>query len=1224
MDAESNKLKKDNIEPSNEKAKPDTIMDSEPVINEVDVTKKIDKPIPLKLTEQIGAQIGNSSFVQSIETGLSDLLRLVESSRINDFTPMIHFTRDIYHFYNIELIEFSATNHTKPVFIPDGAHLISPNEFGDYATSRYLKDGLHAGYLGIDFNDEHFPLQMSQTTPQLIKNSNSILKTANNNLITIPGSGVGAMNENETMVQLISSLMYVLCGCVSSYGNKFYIGDDVITKDNRSMSKLISNVDTIEMMNDNVTISSKSKTFFAGRLDNSSISNVLLSGMTGYIQNIDPNYQHNFQLLALNFPNTAVRERIIEIFNVIRPYGEITETSVSINAVKVQSTVVTDMDQTANALIANYSMFLTRNVIVPDLFIELLNSLVVKRDDFVNGAEGDIFFFSNYELVFDNYFDLADFSFFPTTDNYKQVYNYARKIPPVIASEYANVYNMTKTTLSLFPFMLYSESLSQVSQSSVTSQFSMISSIISTITSMTSDVSPEILSKFVAYDMMAHYVDIQSSPVRFTEGRSRPQFALDLIGLLLEKFLFPNLYKRNVHLWVSKCCEFYKMYFIREYSAIFNIHYYGYYEMDGIRISIKNITGFSKRTAGNVTWTVNMDPIDIGLTALFRSVWNLLRLNNNVLSYERIIDSPYRVSRRTAVIPGRCYIPLDKSMSYPLSEILLGAIDITRTYNPVMSALPKSTSASYDILLTYYNAACYSIGAWFHCVYCPVYLSTALHPTLTCNDIFIELAPHQFYGYYDDILNHNPAFTSGVPHKTPIIIQIPGINSTIFGDELSKQIRRLFFVARLTTYDYQGMTSVTANYDDLDIYSVLYSGANTKTMVNEYTNQLVKRQQVVEIEILTSLVTTSTLPMDDNIKETIRRANLMGGVTAASFARLRDTLSKEKYNAFNLLNFSPLSNNLEDPRIYRPAYCTTDWRYAIINTLQVLDQTTIRPHVLDNFRIVTNAMYGPNHGIKRINIGISLSTITINNLSFATRHRRSPVRIYISESQRMTTFENMNYSNGYVIRASYADREVTRILESANEVKGLLRDLAVNNIFTYEIVITRRFIETHGLTFLTQVVNDGCSTIVVEDVATVPYYVNQGSNFANQSDPINSDTVRKFVANSKISLTPIQQTTVAQETFTPILTSLVRHVLPLEPMEPHVIFQNFHIPMYSAVDASYFPVVDPRRNEPTYDRIIDGDVSTVGITTHPYGLLSSTIVYRVLPRYTIPVLQRKI
>lgn len=1199
-------------------------LDTETVLTPVNLEDKISKPIVTKLSEEIGNQIGNSSFMQSIETGLSDLLRLVESSKVMEPTSIITFTRDIYHFYNIELIKFSAMNQAKQIFIPDGSQIIGAKEFGNYASSTYLQDGLYSGYLGIKFNDSQFPFTMSQTSPNLIENTNSLYNTTEKSLINIPGNGIGSVSENETMIQLISSLMYVLCGCISSYGNRFYIGDENISKDNRSMSGLISNIDTVEMLNDNLQISSKSKTFFSGRLDNASVSNRILSRMNGYIHNIDPDYQHNFAILSLTFPNDIIRARLTDTFRAVRPYGEATETSRSIQAVKIQSTVVTDMDQTANALISNYATFLNSHVIIPEFFMSLLNSVVVTRDDFVNGVEASMFFFSSYELVFDGYHDLTDFTFFPMSNSYRRSFEYARKIPPIIASDFASIYSMIKTKLSLFPFMLYSESMKQVSSQSVTSQFGLLPSILSTITSMTSDVSPEVISKFVAYDMMSQFVDVQVSPIRFLEGKSRPQFAIDLIGLLLEKALFPNLYKRNVHLWIGKCCEFYKMYFMREYSNMFGVYYYGYYNLDGIRILLKNLSGFSKRTAGDVFWSINMNPAPLRLSNIFRQVWLMLQLDNNNLGYDKVIRSDYRIRTRTVCLPGANFVPLDKSMSYPLSEILLQAMDVSRSYNPTLSVLPKTTTASYDTLLPYLNRACYSVGAWFHCVYCPVYLSVALHPILTCDDTLDILDSWQFFGYFDDIKTIDPLFSYSIPHRRPSIIQIPGINSIIFGDELSKQIRRLFIVARIPTADNQGMTTTTTTYDDLNLYAVLYSGANSKQMIHEYSNQLIKREQCVEVEILTSLVSTSRLPLNDSITNTIRRANLMGGVTAASFARLRDVMSKEKYNAFNLLNFSPLSNNLEDPRIYQPVLCVTSWDFSVNRIIESIGPEIIREHVLRNFRIVTEAMYGIDFGIKRMNVGVTMSTINTTNLNFMTTHKRSPVSIEISESQRMTVFSNLNYSNGYIIKGRYLDREITSTVNNANEVKNFIQRLGAYNTYSYEIVISRRFIETHGLQFLTQMINDGCSTIVINDVAIVPFFVNSGSNFANESSPITQDLVGRYVTNSRISLSHVQQTSIAQETFSQINTSIVRHVLPLNPSNPRIIFQNFHTPLHAMVDSHYFPIVIPRLIETALDRILVGDAEEIGLLSAPYGLLSSTIVYRVLPRFTIPVLHKKV
>lgn len=1185
-----------------------------------DLQSKITKPV-LTMTMETGNKISTKSFIPQLETGLTDLLRLVKETGINERVGMVRFSRDYYHFYHIDKLYLSSTNKAKPLFIEDEVEIIDAKQFGIYATSHFVSPTSYAGMLGIKFNDWDFPFTVSQLDRSLISGLASRYSAIESNVIMLPGSGIGAdITDQENITSLMTALMYVLCGCIVSYGNRYLLGPESDGVNERTFTNMLGNEFT-ELMTDSTEFKLDKKELFSGRLDNASVTNRILAQTNGLIHVIDPEYQHNLSLLALTYPNDVVRARVLNSFLAARPYGEQPTTSRTIQSIKIQSTVVTDTDIVANELTVNYSRMLERHKIVPEDFLSLINSLCITRAHFENGDEHSEFMFTYYETVLGEFAGIPNFSFFPQTTPYLMSFEYARKVAPIIAGEFALVYEHVKSMLSLYPFMLLGESTKQIASPSVASQFPSISSILSTLSTITTDFSPEMLSKFVVYDLMSPYVDIPNPSTQFTEGKTRPQFVMDLLGLTLEKVLFPNMYARNKHVYVNKCHEFYRMYFTKEYNAIFNVNYYGVTNLDGARVQLRNLSGVSKKLLGRVTWTVDMEPRALGLSVLFSRVWNYLKLSNNPLINAVNIASGYRIRNRVVRVPGRCYIPLDKAMMYPLSSFLDNALEMSKGYNALANTLPKNTGLGYDQVITFIDHAINSVSAWFHCVYCPVYLTASLNPVLTIPDDESLLPYDKFFAYYDSIKTFDPTFPTSVPHRHPVDIMLPGINGIVFGTELSKQIRRLLIVARLPTHRYQGMTVVDVNVDNYNVYSVLYSSPYVKQMVQDYMTQLIRRQQAVEVEHLIARVSVNDIPLPENVSVAIRRANQLGGVTAASFARLRACLSTENHNAFNVLAMTSIGGNLVDPRIYRPVLCTSTWDFVTTDVLTITPMCA-RPHVLENFALIVDRMYGDVYGIKKLNLGITLSNIPIAHLNFMSVHARSRIKVSISESQQTSILRNLNTTSGYVVTIEFNGARHTQVVQNPSVIRNLFDLVGAYGYHIYEITISKRFVMTNGVDFLTKCLNDGSSVIIVPDLMTVPYYTITNSMEADQSEMITREEVTNTVAHSTIALSTVQQTTVQQETYAQVRTEIVRHVLPLTPDPPIFIYQDFHIASRSAIDTSFVPVVVPRLNEHSRDSIMLDDYVQNSIDYTPYALLSSSIVYRVAPVVGIPVLKK--
>lgn len=1182
---------------------------------------KIVKPTLLLMSVETGNKISTKSFIPNIETGLTDLLRLVKETKINERVGMVRFSRDYYHFYNVEKLYLTSNSKATPMFIEDEAEFIDARNFCKYATSSYITPLSYAGMLGIKFNDWDFPFSMSQTDNLLITNVSSQYSSIESNVIVLPGNGIGSdITDTDNITSLMTSLMYVLCGCIVSYGNRYLLGSESNGINKNSFTTLLGNEFT-ELMTDSTEFKLDSKDLFSGRLDTASSSNNLLSQTRGLIPIIQPDYQHNLALLSLTFPNDIIRARLLTSFDAVRPYGEQPTTTRAINSVKVKSTIVSDTDIVANELTTNYSRMLQRHQILPNEFLSLINSICVTRAQFQNGDESSEFMFTTYETVLGEFVDLPNFSFFPFSLPYIMSFDYARKVPPIIAGEFAILYDNVKSMLSLYPFMLLGESTRQIASPQVSSQYPSISGILSTLSTITTDFSPEMLSKFVVYDMMSPFVDIPNPSMQFTEGKTRPQFLMDLLGLTLEKVLFPNLYSRNKHVYINKCHEFFRLYFTKEYNVVFNTRSYGITEIDGARIQLRNLSGVSKKLIGIVEWTLDLEPRAVGIRGLFATVWNYLKLSNNPMPELVNVASGYRVRDRIVRTPGSCYLPMDKSMSYPLSAFLDQAVQMSTGYNPLASTLPKNTGLGYDQVISYIDNAVNSVSAWFHCIYCPVYLNVCLNPILTIPDDEVLLPYDKFFAYYDDIKNHDPAFSASVPCRHPVDITLPGINGMVFGTEFSKQIRRLLIVARLPTHRYQGMTTVDVNLDNYLIYSVLYSSPSVKQTIQDYMTQLIRRQQAVEIEHLISRVSLCDVPLPENVIRATVRANQLGGVTAASFARLRSCLSSESYNAFNVLSMTSIGGNLVDPRIYRPVLCTSTWNFITNNVITITPEC-VRSHVLPNFALITERMYGETYGLKKLSFGVSMSNQPIQRLNFMSVHTRSLVRVSISESQQTSILRNLNTSSGFVVTLEFHGRVHTQVVQNPSIIKNLFDLVGAFGYHIYEIQISKRFIMTNGTAFLTKCLNDGSNVIIVKDLMIIPNYSITNSMEADQSDMFTRDQVHSIVAHSTIALVNVQQTTVQQETYTQIKNEITRHILPLEPNPPIFVYQDFHIPSRSAIDTSFVPVVIPRVTEFARDEIqLDGYAQT-SIDNTPFALLSSSIVYRIMPVVGIPVLKK--
>lgn len=147
----------------------------------------------------------------------------------------IIFTRRVPHFYALN-VKFLDETGSQASFLPDNPYNVNAQSFFDYALSLYKGTPHtsripHTAYLSIKCDDPLYPFTVDPLEDSLMKNTSGKINEVDTMSITLSGSGVGmTYSSNNSLIELLSSLLYMMIGCIESYGREVFIGNDVSSK----------------------------------------------------------------------------------------------------------------------------------------------------------------------------------------------------------------------------------------------------------------------------------------------------------------------------------------------------------------------------------------------------------------------------------------------------------------------------------------------------------------------------------------------------------------------------------------------------------------------------------------------------------------------------------------------------------------------------------------------------------------------------------------------------------------------------------------------------------------------------------------------------------------------------------------------------------------------------------------------------------------------------------
>jgi len=1266
---------KDDEKLSEEQGSPTVKMDhqkpktSQPIIKEEskqteekeefeDKAKKLPPNLDTKtIMKNYDISIDNIKDIMAPQTVIGSIPELAKLFDMTEVQPLVRFT--------------NSTEHMLSIY-PGAEAMLDPNyemspivnsgslELAKLMMPRYKSGMTRCAYLGMRCNDKQFPFSINPFSDLLIGDVNSkVFNEMRSTSFMVPVQGSAAssfiVSTEKSVHEIFATCIYLLLGCMNSYGRSYYFVPNSINQTNGFQQDYHSDIVTSE----NITydfphtvevIDNENFYLIKGAQVSIADTNAIIAA--SYCQNIprvEPEYQHNLNLIPILHPLMLARDTLaLQTADVVRTYGIFfTQTS---GSRKYTEYAVMNRCIVSSLIHRNYHTWLTSmNVDVDKLIALYQSSCPSPYDDFNRQyVNFDVLKMYEFQLYANNTDTVLDsFSFFPHTDAYMNSYLYGFKSNVSLSSLYMSIFEKIRSHLTdNFQFMSRTEAMSPLNSADEVAWNSSTTTI-QAILNLGHEPSSDLLAQYVTYDLMSPFVDIPTTLIQLKKRHEdkKPLFMLDLVSLVIEKYLFFNLYLRNKAVWMNKVIAFLVAYFPVEYSNFLSSKgVCTILQEDGSRVLCYSVAmGSRSKLTPIVAWSLESDKIKTEFASKGEVVATILEhllLRTDKLGIYRTFTSPYRVyGKRTVRLPGHTYTSSGEDVSsYPMSLLIKQVLASSENFKiGFQTSIVKSMNSAMSKFRTVLDDAANSFGAWFHEVYCPLYTKIARDPRLVISDtdnggFFVPYSER--LGYYDDIneviTNTNrasgavlgaPNYEKQVtaPNKYGVAILLPIPDHTAFGNQITSMVRNMLFIAVSPCATYQGLTrKINGNFDFM-VYLPLFVNTQVNDDIKAYTTLLLKHHQMAETEYLTSQIARSKLELPDQITIYLRRNNLISEYAAAACASVMSMLGRPK-DVITSGN-SAFDSSFTDPRMYSGRLCTLTPLNAITARHPVLEGS-LRSFVLKNFNILVDRVFG-NTGFRRLNQGYSISRIPIHgSLYYTSKHMVPQVVFKFHSNPKLIFDDNNNSIQCRTIMLSFGNIDQLFQVPGPEGMGHILTQFCATYNLPYGAVFgvnEATVLDENQIAFLSHGINNWRLVVIYYSGPEYPVYsiTTDYALYTLMAGEISTGVLRQIMQEKSytIKAVPRYDTQIQFNTMRQDLKSV--HILPLTMTAPVIIYDNLHDPINGVINIDEFnPAISRIPNEFMYSCVIDDETQDM-VTTRPNSLQTVCKLYKVFPRTRI-------
>lgn len=1100
----------------------------------------------------------------------------------------------------------------------------------------------------IDFNDSEYGFKVDPKSPKFFEPH----KTYSNitvNTVSIPFQGTFKLTTtDDTILEIMEFLGYVIAGAVSSYGNEY----------------LMSRIDHLEHVSDETFEDSNgmigfSKTnggstlnqffmpfervapheFYVGRCPNLMTSNRALSRMEGSIPYDDYiRYPLLLPLIQFKLTNDEIRNVVERAFPQPRPYGSLKSGVRSNRGVKLSERCAINADVVTYELHRNFNNWLTSIRADQERFSALLNDTFITRAMFAEQVR-DFQFSHASNISVGAHTGRTDITIFPHNAMYVRSFKVAERAPGFVTHTFSKVLNLINKPFKNFPFMSFEKATSVLTTAVSNMTYPGLGPALSASSLLINSTSPRVLSLLASLNIMARYTNFKAAPIRYDTTKNPAVFALTFLGLVVKKYMFSNLWMWNQVAWVADVHQFLMSYFPDEYGPIFHLHGYGFYNRPGGgREVVTEITGLDKLTCPITTYTINRPPQEIGLRnyPLLSQVMTALSLIQwNGIPYALPpTQAEYRVANRQIQVPGTLYGP---KTSFVPRVLPIALLLINYLKGPVRSyydkckkdSMVKQNIAAYDVLIKSFEKSCESFAYYFHIIYNVVVTKAALIPDLIYDDICAHPDGYNHVlCYYDAMSDMNPQFPYSTPQSDGLRIVIPGINEELIGHNLTGQAVNILLCAYNPMAAMQGMNMVTV--DNLNVHKTfgfLYESTDSVYIISDYVDQLLCRQKYVECLQLVGELSINDLIQDQpDLTAAIRSADQLSGVTAAVWVLLSNIVNNDNQDisSFLALQKNIFGDNLEDPRVYRLTIgnlTPVDDR-GRTNTLEYIDP--VRPHVRTNINLVVDRVIGRKFGLRKISQGMTYSMVPFRGcITWSSRHQIPGNYVTIGKSKKRSISSQDNKYEYYEVSVSIlGGREEVLCVGDPDELYQYVcqRDPTVYQP-AYTVVLDNPVLVTNVMTtFLTEAVNKLHCVVVTQQSTVVPTYNECSSAEANETAGFTQELMDEATTLGNLKLRKPGLLSTMFETGNVVSQRIVKKMLPYNESGPIVVYKNLHTTAVGVqtIEPDFYPVV-VENDDHAPAQAIYNDRPVDMLTRFPISFTTVRNVYVAPPLATLSV-----
>lgn len=1187
-------------------------------------------------------KLSEAQFVRPAAVKIYSDYNVLNSLTTDQFTPQssyqVTLVSEVQHFLKIFINNDAGTpTHNKYVVYDNLPNVSIFNE-----SRTVFSDGVKLALLGIDCNRAGAQIILDPFSPDLLQTEALSSELELLSLAVHNGRSTNITAEN-TILKYLALAVYI--NRVSSFiGNFMYVANDEISDVISTMTSRNEHDPSRHISFNSIIDSTNGKSFYAYRLDYpTTLTNLMRGNLPNddYIRYPRPEFMRQFLPMewARNFmANNCEFPRL----------GTIAEGVNNIVGHKISEFCHTGSDPIISQLQVNAFNYLDTIQIKFVHVQSLLNAMLMKRDD----LKGDDFNNMKYYtcMIGSNNLPKEYTRFF--TFPYSKEHVHAFKIIEVHSSTsrlrmFQHLTNHATRLFSAFPPESVQEFQDSLKDSNTMYVNTAIGPQLNPLLTPLSElrVDENVLGLKLALDLLPQYNIINVSNNFNDNVDMNPiQFLVHLTSLLVSKYMYYQTWCYNQAVWYNHVYNFLNIYFPVEIRAHYDTYAFGTDgttrlvqtpDMNRMNDPIINYS-FSSQTPLVRAAHTNTQFINDLITIL------CLR-TNSIGSFEQInfggygISSSNNINGRRYYKPGDCYAPVNamNRETKPITKILLTVFDIhgpqyikiRQHLNPTKNY--QAAVASVSPKLVKYA---HRFGEWFHCVYCPIYVTLSRSPYLTRDSVTHD----------SPLCKSQPAaFDSSASRKimSPIPAYLPFVNSqtNMYGKPQLIEAWNMFatLYAPGCTHAPDAPNRPVVPQSE---YGTLYSPIFANDALSFYKEELIRRHTLLEsIYAANSIVDGSMFTAMPVVSQALFDKYLLSSLPMISYIYLGNAVGNmNPQNDSQLKMYSKDYHGLvpRELRIMQPSIClvTADNHFSPMLNSHITGIDITRPHIKNNRDLLMKYLFG-KLSLRPLSQGLTISRQKIKlPITFTTTHDvpANPIDIRVAGPPQEELLAHRNRAHVLPVAASIGNTHSTVVLVDPNRPDTLKQKLHDAGFPLppikpyYRIVVNTQpnYVLDLVLNFYYQLYLDGSLIMINTHIYSYPYSSIDTPNEVNEDSPL---TYTEFVDlhNATIgTLLPMKNSNTTMTTNELVMEYCQINKLQMNPTLPVIVASGL------TGDGVHGPV-NPYFNdqlivEPGFPargtQTLKSNPTVPILNRHPYAMNTLEVVHMLPPVEILPVM----